>query len=116
MCGFLYSYIDKNKDTFIGTLKTAVSIKSVSAFKENRDDVVKMMNWAADKLTSLKVQVEICDVGKQVNEYFTSSLEPLSLLQYLLERISHFLQTEIARRHYHRLAADTLGHPRNRQE
>lgn len=48
------------------TLSQAVSIKSVSADPDLRNEVVKMMQWAQMKLQALGVDVELCDIGSQV--------------------------------------------------
>lgn len=46
-------------------MKEAVAIKSVSAWPNSRPDVVKMMDWAAEKLKKLGVQVEMAELGTQ---------------------------------------------------
>lgn len=48
------------------TLSNAVSIKSVSADPDLRNDVVKMMKWADVKLQGLGATTELCDIGVQV--------------------------------------------------
>lgn len=48
------------------TLSQAVSIKSVSADPDLRNEVVKMMKWAEVKLQGLGVTTELCDIGSQV--------------------------------------------------
>ncbi|KAG8239106.1 hypothetical protein J437_LFUL018803 [Ladona fulva] len=62
----LFSYIDSKKDHFIDNLREAVAIPSVSAWPENRGDIVKMINWTAKKLEELGTEVEICDVNELV--------------------------------------------------
>lgn len=69
-CSFLFRnhffrHVDANKARYIETLKEAVAIKSVSAWPNSRPDVVKMMNWAAEKLKKLGVQVEMAELGTQ---------------------------------------------------
>lgn len=59
------------------TLSQAVSIKSVSADPDLRNEVIKMMKWAEVKLQSLGATTELCDIGKQV--------------QYFIEIYTHFL-------------------------
>lgn len=61
----VFKYIDDNKSKFIDNLKAAVAIPSVSSVPEHRPDVIKMINWAADRLTALNANVEICDNGFQ---------------------------------------------------
>jgi len=48
------------------TLSQAVSIKSISADPELRNEVNKMMQWAQAKLKALGADVELCDIGQQV--------------------------------------------------
>lgn len=48
------------------TLSQAVSIKSVSADPDLRNEVVKMVHWTEVKLQALGVTTEICDIGTQV--------------------------------------------------
>jgi len=50
----------------VKTLSNAVSIKSVSADPDLRNDVVKMMKWADVKLQALGASTELCDIGVQV--------------------------------------------------
>ncbi|EZA56255.1 hypothetical protein DMN91_009981 [Ooceraea biroi] len=61
----LNKYIDEHKQEYINNLKEAVAIKSVSAWPDYRDDVVKMMKWAEAKLKNLGATTELADVGKQ---------------------------------------------------
>jgi len=51
----------------VETLSQVVSIKSVSADPDLRNEVVKMMKWADIKLQALGVTTELCDIGVQVN-------------------------------------------------
>lgn len=48
------------------TLSQAVSIKSISADPELRNEVNKMMQWAQAKLKALGADVQLCDIGQQV--------------------------------------------------
>jgi len=50
----------------VETLSQVVSIKSVSADPELRNEVVKMMEWANVKLQALGATTELCDIGVQV--------------------------------------------------
>lgn len=61
----IFDLIASEKDVHIATLSEAVAIKSVSAWPETRPDVVKMVNWYADKLRKLEVEVELVDAGTQ---------------------------------------------------
>ncbi|KAG5311843.1 CNDP2 dipeptidase, partial [Acromyrmex insinuator] len=59
------SYIDEQKERYINNLKKAVAIKSVSAWPDHRDEVIKMMKWAETRLQDLKAITELVDIGKQ---------------------------------------------------
>ena len=61
----LFSYIDDHKTEYINDLKEAVAIKSVSAWPDHRNEIIKMMKWAEMKLKNLGVTTELADVGKQ---------------------------------------------------
>lgn len=43
-----YKHVDQNKDKYIQRLKELVEIPSVSAWPENRQDIVKVCNIVAD--------------------------------------------------------------------
>lgn len=75
----IFSYIDENEKTFVKTLSNAVSIKSVSADPDLRNDVVKMMKWAEVKLQALGTTTELCDIGVQVLNDKTVPLPPILL-------------------------------------
>lgn len=65
-CFIFYNrHIDQNKARYIDVLKEAVAIKSVSAWPETRQDIVRMVDWTADKLKALGGTVELADVGDQ---------------------------------------------------
>ncbi|XP_029669410.1 cytosolic non-specific dipeptidase [Formica exsecta] len=61
----LFKYIDEHKQEYINNLKEAVAIKSVSAWPDHRDEIVKMMKLAEVKLKNLGATTELVDVGKQ---------------------------------------------------
>eukprot|EP00094_Tigriopus_californicus_P004222 TCALIF_04069-PA protein Name:"Similar to CNDP2 Cytosolic non-specific dipeptidase (Bos taurus)" AED:0.10 eAED:0.10 QI:464/0.8/0.83/1/1/1/6/123/500 len=61
----LFGYIDEQKENLIQALAQAVEIKSVSAWPENRPDVVKMIHWAGDRLKGFGARVEYCGLGMQ---------------------------------------------------
>lgn len=42
-----------------------MAIKSVSSWPHTRADIDTMINWTADKLRALGVQLELADLGKQ---------------------------------------------------
>uniref|UniRef100_A0A914ZHT1 Peptidase M20 dimerisation domain-containing protein n=2 Tax=Parascaris univalens TaxID=6257 RepID=A0A914ZHT1_PARUN len=58
-------YIDANKGKFIERLRDAVAIPSVSADPTHRKDVVKMIDWAKEKLESLGASTELIPLGRQ---------------------------------------------------
>jgi hypothetical protein len=67
-----FSHIDGNREKYIATLGEAVEIKSVSAWLENRREIVKMMEWTKNRLECLGAKVELCDIGEQVCMCFSS--------------------------------------------
>lgn len=48
-----------------------MSIPSVSGQPERRDDVITMVHWMEDRLKKLGVEVELCDIGLQVSNFYT---------------------------------------------
>ena len=46
-------------------MKEAVAIKSVSAWPDHRNEIIKMMKWAEVRLKNLGATTELADVGKQ---------------------------------------------------
>lgn len=46
-------------------MREAIAIKSVSAWPDHRNEVVKMMKWAEVKLKNLEATTELVDIGKQ---------------------------------------------------
>ncbi|XP_046390572.1 cytosolic non-specific dipeptidase [Ischnura elegans] len=63
----LFGYVDGHKDAFISNLREAVAIPSVSAWPENRKDIVEMAQWTAKKLEALGAEIEMCDVNDPKN-------------------------------------------------
>lgn len=63
---FFYSYVDEHEKIFKETLSQVVSIKSVSADPDLRDEVIRMMKWTQVKLILLGATTELCDIGTQV--------------------------------------------------
>lgn len=61
----LFSFIDNHITEYVSNLREAVAIKSVSAWPDHRDEIVKMMRWAEVKLKDLGVTTELVDIGKQ---------------------------------------------------
>lgn len=61
----VFSYIDGHKGKFIDNLRDAVAIKSMSAFPESRESVVKMAEWIVAKLKELDATVELVEIGKE---------------------------------------------------
>lgn len=61
----MHRYIDGHKQEYIDNLREAVAIKSVSAWPDHRDEIIKMMKWAEVKLKNLGATTELADIGKQ---------------------------------------------------
>lgn len=57
--------MDAHKSEYIETLREVVAIKSVSAWPDKRNEIVKMMEWAEIKLKELGTKTELVDIGKQ---------------------------------------------------
>ena len=62
----VFDYIDQNKEKYIKLLDEAVRIKSVSAWKETRPEVDKMIRWLGSKLKDRGASIEYCEIGTQV--------------------------------------------------
>jgi len=78
----VYEYIDKNQEKFIKNLDEAVRIKSVSAWKETRPEIVRMIHWVGDRLKQLGATLEYCDIGEQTMPDGTKlKLPPVLLAQ-----------------------------------
>lgn len=60
-----YKHVDDNQEKYIARLKELVEIPSVSAWPENRQDIVKCCEWTANKLNSLGATAELVDIGLQ---------------------------------------------------
>lgn len=58
-------HVDANKVRYINELRDIVAIKSVSAWPDNRPDIGTAINWTAEKLRKLGVEVELADIGIQ---------------------------------------------------
>lgn len=58
-------HVDANKIRYINELRDIVAIKSVSAWPDNRPDIGTAVNWTAEKLRKLGVEVELADIGIQ---------------------------------------------------
>ncbi|XP_074057390.1 cytosolic non-specific dipeptidase [Macrotis lagotis] len=61
----LFSHIDKHQDQYIKKLAEWVSIQSVSAWPEKRDEINRMMEVAAANIRQLGGITELVDIGKQ---------------------------------------------------
>jgi len=60
-----YKHVDDNQAKYIQRLKELVEIPSVSAWPENRQEIVKCSNYVADKLRELGATIELVDIGLQ---------------------------------------------------
>ncbi|XP_013780642.1 cytosolic non-specific dipeptidase-like [Limulus polyphemus] len=61
----IFSYIDEHQQQYIETLKKAVAIRSVSAWPETREEIIKMVKWVAELLEAEGATCELADVGTQ---------------------------------------------------
>ncbi|RWS28928.1 cytosolic non-specific dipeptidase-like protein [Leptotrombidium deliense] len=61
----IFEFVDQNEEKYISLLREAVAIKSVSASKCDREEVVRMIHWFADKLKAENASVEFADIGEQ---------------------------------------------------
>lgn len=59
------SEVDRNKATYIETLREAVAIRSVSAWPHTRPDIDVMVEWTAKRLKALGATIELVDIGRQ---------------------------------------------------
>uniref|UniRef100_T1J673 Peptidase M20 dimerisation domain-containing protein n=1 Tax=Strigamia maritima TaxID=126957 RepID=T1J673_STRMM len=60
----VFSYIDGNKLKFTENLREAVAIKSVSADRECRPEIRKMVEWTAERLKILGATVKLEELGE----------------------------------------------------
>ena len=78
----VFKYIDEHKEKFIQNLDEAVQIKSVSAWKETRPEIERMIHWIGDRLKALGATLEYCDIGEQTMPDGTKlKLPPVLLAQ-----------------------------------
>lgn len=61
----LFKFIDEHQKDYIQRLSDAVSIPSVSAWPDHRNEVVRMVQWTKSLLETLGATVELADVGEQ---------------------------------------------------
>jgi nonspecific dipeptidase len=61
----VFKYISDAAQKFIDNLAEAVKIKSVSAWKETRPEIDRMLSWLGERLKRLGCTVEYCDIGEQ---------------------------------------------------
>ncbi|CAF3775310.1 unnamed protein product [Rotaria sp. Silwood1] len=61
----LFKHFDDHKKDYIQRLSDAVSIPSVSAWPDNRPEVVRMVQWTKSLLEKLGAKVELADIGEQ---------------------------------------------------
>ncbi|CAF3650884.1 unnamed protein product [Rotaria sp. Silwood1] len=60
-----FRHFDDHKKDYIQRLSDAVSIPSVSAWPDNRPEVVRMVQWTKSLLEKLGAKVELADIGEQ---------------------------------------------------
>ncbi|KAI4469445.1 beta-ala-his dipeptidase [Holotrichia oblita] len=61
----LFAEIERHKKKYISNLQEAVAIQSVSAWPDKRPEIKRMVEWTAEKLKNLGVEVSLHDVGMQ---------------------------------------------------
>lgn len=61
----LFGYIDAHKVEYINNLREAVAIKSVSAWPDHRNEIIKMVKWTEAKLKELGATTELAEIGVQ---------------------------------------------------
>jgi nonspecific dipeptidase len=62
-----YRHIDGNKVKYIDNLRQAVAIKSVSAWPESRNEIIKMIKWAEAQFKQLGASTELADLGNEMS-------------------------------------------------
>lgn len=72
-------YIDDNEAKFIGNLKEAVEIRSVSCWADTRKDCFRMVEWTEEKLKVLGFSTEIKQQDNHEVEGKTVQLPPILL-------------------------------------
>ena len=78
----VFKYVDQNQEKFIKNLDSAVRIKSVSAWKETRPEIERMVRWIGNRLEALGATLEYCDIGEQTMPDGTKlKLPPVLLAQ-----------------------------------
>jgi len=58
-------HIDAHERRYVDRLAECVAIPSVSAWAENRKDIVRVCEWTAEKLKQLGATIELVDIGEQ---------------------------------------------------
>ncbi|XP_011501395.1 PREDICTED: cytosolic non-specific dipeptidase [Ceratosolen solmsi marchali] len=61
----LFKYIDCNKVKYIDNLRQVVAIKSVSAWPESRNEIIKMIKWTEAQFKQLGATTELAYLGTQ---------------------------------------------------
>lgn len=56
-----YTYVNNNQESYVQTLREWVEIPSVSAWADNRGEVIKMVKHVAKQLENLGATIELCD-------------------------------------------------------
>ncbi|GMI15744.1 hypothetical protein TrLO_g10274 [Triparma laevis f. longispina] len=77
-----YKYIDYREEIYVNRLREAVAIKSVSAWPDHRNEVIRMLEWTKDWTEKLGGKVELyenpCKV-QQMDDGTTIPLPPIML-------------------------------------
>ena len=59
----VFDYIDAHQKLYVDRLAEVVAIESVSAFTENRDEVIRQVKHTEKELQKLGCKTELADVG-----------------------------------------------------
>lgn len=59
------SYVDEHQEKYVDRLAEIVAIKSISAWREFRPDVIKIMRWMKAKLEIYGVECELKEIGEE---------------------------------------------------
>ncbi|KAF5292126.1 hypothetical protein FQA39_LY14081 [Lamprigera yunnana] len=62
----LFKHIDNNKSAYINDLREAVAIKSISGIEEFRKDTYQMVDWTANRLQQMGIEVSLQNIGIQI--------------------------------------------------
>lgn len=73
----IFTFVDKNVDSYKQLLKEAVAIPSVSCDIKYREDCIRMVYWMQSKLKEVGASTELRDVGFQTIDGQEVKLPPV---------------------------------------